>query len=399
MAMLIKNACEILTMKDGIGVVKDASILIENSRIKTVGKVKTDKKKLETINAKNCVVCPGFVDSHTHLVYGGSREDEFAMRVSGVDYEKIARAGGGIANTVKMTRKATKQELYNQGKQRINNIIKHGTTTVEIKSGYGLSTPEELKMLRVINKLKKDSVLDIIPTYLVHTVPYQMKRRDYIDLVREEMIPEIAKKKLAVFCDIFCDKIAFTKKESKKVLLKAKEFNFKLKIHADEFANVGGARLAAQLNCTSADHLLYTTKSAIKAMKKSGVIPTLLPGTSFFLQIKKKPYIKAYKSTECPVAIASDFNPGSCMIYSMPKIISLACIVYGMCVEDAIIGATKYGAKALDLFDKIGSIEKGKQADLVILCVDNYKKIPYYFGEDIVKYTIKKGRIIYGKNR
>lgn len=399
MAILIKNACEILTMKDGIGVVKDASILIENGRIKAVGKIKTDKKKLETINAKDCVVCPGFVDSHTHLVYGGSREDEFAMRVSGVDYEKISRAGGGIANTVKMTRKATKQELYNQGKQRINNIIKHGTTTVEIKSGYGLSMPEELKMLRVINKLKKDSVLDIIPTYLVHTIPYQMKRRDYIDLVREQMIPEVAENKLAVFCDIFCDKIAFTKKESKKVLLKAKEFNFKLKIHADEFANSGGARLAAQLNCTSADHLLYTTKSAIKAMKKSGVIPTLLPGTSFFLQIKKKPYIKAYKSTECPVAIASDFNPGSCMIYSMPKIISLACIVYGMCVEDAIIGATKYGAKALDLFDKIGSIEKGKQADLVILCVDNYKKIPYYFGEDIVKYTIKKGRIIYGKNR
>ncbi|GAI79727.1 unnamed protein product, partial [marine sediment metagenome] len=219
----------------------------------------------------------------------------------------IARAGGGIASTVKMTRKATEQELYNQGKQRINNIIKHGTTTVEIKSGYGLSTPEELKMLRVINKLKKDSVLDIIPTYLVHTIPYQMKRRDYIDLVREEMIPEVAKKKLAVFCDIFCDKIAFTKKESKKVLLRAKEFNFKLKIHADEFANSGGARLAAQLNCTSADHLLYTTKSAIKAMKEAGVIPTLLPGTSFFLQIKKKPYIKAYKSTECPVAIASDF--------------------------------------------------------------------------------------------
>lgn len=399
MAMLIKNACEILTMKDGIGVVKDASILIENGRIKAVGKIKTGKKKLDTINARGCVVCPGFVDSHTHLVYGGSREDEFAMRVSGVDYEKIARAGGGIASTVKMTRKATKQELYNQGKQRINNIIKHGTTTVEIKSGYGLSTPEELKMLRVINKLKKDSVLDIIPTYLVHTIPYQMKRRDYIDLVREEMIPEVAKKKLAVFCDIFCDKIAFTKKESKKVLLRAKEFNFKLKIHADEFANSGGARLAAQLNCTSADHLLYTTKSAIKAMKEAGVIPTLLPGTSFFLQIKKKPYIKAYKSTACPVAIASDFNPGSCMIYSMPKIISLACIIYGMCVEDAIIGATKYGAKALDLFDKIGSIEKGKQADLVILCVDNYKKIPYYFGEDIVKYTIKKGRIIYGKNR
>jgi imidazolonepropionase len=396
--MLIRNAAEILTMKSGLGVVKNASIFIENGRIKAVGYLKTGKKSLKTIDARRCVVCPGFVDSHTHLVFGGTREDEFAMRITGTKYVKIAEAGGGIASTVKMTRQATEDELYKLAMKRIKKIIKHGTTTVEIKSGYGLSSAEELKTLRVIKKLKKDSILDIVPTYLVHTIPFNMRRRDYIDLVTEEIIPQVAKNKLAVFCDIFCDQIAFTKKESKKVLMRAREFNLKLKIHADQFANVEAARLAAKLKCTSADHLEYTTKGAIKAMKKAGVIPTLLPGAYFFLQMKKKPDIKAFQATRTHPAIASDFNPGSCMIYSMPKIISLTCILYSMPIEDAIMGATKYGARALDLYDRIGSIEIGKQADLVVLSVDNYKKIPYYFGEDVVRYTIKKGRVIYGKN-
>jgi imidazolonepropionase len=253
-------------------------------------------------------------------------------------------------------------------------------------------------MLRAINRLKKDVRVDIVATYLVHAIPPNMNRRDYIDLVTEEIIPKVAQEKLATFCDIFCDKLAFTYKESEKVLSKARSCKLKLKIHADQFANTGGARLAAKLKCVSADHLEYTTKKAVNAMKKNGVIPTLLPGVTFFLQMKKKPDLKAYRKTKSPVAIASDYNPGSCMIYSMPKIISFACILYGMHVEEALMGATKYGAKALDLFDKIGSIETGKQADLVVLCVDNYKKIPYHFGEDVVKYTIKKGRVVYGEN-
>lgn len=398
MALLIENASEILTMKTGISMLKDASILIENGIIKHIGKVRHTKKRHTTIDAHGCVVCPGFIDSHTHLVYGGSRENEFALRVTGVKYEKIAQAGGGIASTVKMTRKASEQELFDLGMQRLNRIARHGTTTVEIKSGYGLITREEVKMLRVIDRLKKKSSLDIVPTLLVHTVPYQMKRRDYIDLVIEEMIPEVARQKLAVFCDIFCDKIAFTRKESKKVLMKAQKFGFGLKIHADQFANVGAARLAAELKCTSAEHLEYTTKGAIKQMKEAGVIPTLLPGATFFLQMKKKPDMHAYQETKTHVALASDYNPGSCMIYAIPKIISIACISYGMHVEDALLGATKYGAKALDLYDRMGSIEEGKQGDLVIFNVDHYKKIPYHFGEDVVKYTVKKGRIIYGKD-
>ena len=397
MAILIKDASEILTMSYSIGLIKDASILIEDSIIKAIGSVK-EHKGVRVIDARGCVVCPGFVDAHTHLVFAGTREDEFAMRINGMSYERIAKAGGGILNTVKMTRMATEDELYDLAVKRINNIIRHGTTTVEIKSGYGLSIAEELKTLRVISRLKSHSAIDIVPTYLAHAIPRQMKRHDYVDLVCEEIIPAVVQNKLASFCDVFCDRIAFAAKDSRKILCRAQEFGLKLKIHADELSNSGGGKLAAILKCTSADHLHYTTKGAIKQMKKAGVIPVLLPGTSFFLQLKKKPNIKAFTKLKSPMAIASDFNPGSCMIYAMPKIISLACITYGLPIEDALLGATRNGAKALDLFDKIGSIEKNKQADLVILGVDNYKKIPYCFGEDLIRFTIKKGKVIYGEN-
>ena len=399
MAILIKNASEILTMSEGLGMVRDASILLERGKIRTVGEIKHLRRGCSIIDARGMVVCPGFVDSHTHLVYGGSREDEFAMRVEGLSYEEIARSGGGIARTVESTRAASRDELYSHGMRRLLRLAQHGTTTVEIKSGYGLSLTEEIKMLMVIKKLKKGSLLDIVPTYLVHSIPRQMKRRDYIDLVTEEIIPEVSKKKCAAFCDVYCDKIAFRKKESMRRLSTARRYGLGLKIHADQLSNSGGARLAAALSCTSADHLEYTSKSAIKAMHRAGVIPTLLPGATFFLQHKKIPDIKTYQKIGAPVAIASDYNPGSCMIYSMPKIIALACIVFGMRVEDALYGATVMGARALNLAHRIGSIEPGKQADLVILNVDNYRKIPYQFGEDIVKYTIKKGRVLYGENR
>jgi imidazolonepropionase len=397
MAMLIHNASEILTMKRGLGVLKNASVLIENGEIKKIGRIKA-RKIIRVINAKGCVVCPGLVDSHTHLVFGGSREDEFVMRVTGVKYEKIAKAGGGIVQTVRMTRRTSENVLYRSAMKRLKNLAKHGTTTVEIKSGYGLSMAEEMRTLRVIKRLKKASKLDIVSTYLVHTIPVQMQRQDYIELVINKIIPNVAEKKLAEFCDVFCDKIAFSKQESERILKVAKKYGFGLKIHADQFADIHGAYLAAKLKCVSADHLEYSQSGAIKSMKKAGVVPTLLPGVTFFLQFAKKPDINAYRKLRCHPAIASDFNPGSCMIYSMPKIISLACIVYRMPIEDALLGATKYGARALNLFDRMGSIEPGKQADFVIFSVDNYKKIPYYFGEDIVKYTIKKGRIIYGKN-
>lgn len=397
MLTLIRDASEVLTMKRGIGVVKNTSVVIENGTIKKIGAIKASTK-VRTIDAQGCVVCPGFVDSHTHLVFGGSRENEFAMRMKGMKYEAIARAGGGIANTVRKTARASESELYELGLKRVRNIMKHGTTTVESKSGYGLMPDTEYKMLRAINRLKKRAPIDVVSTLLVHAVPRKMKRRDYIKLVTREMIPYVAKQRLASFCDVFCDNIAFTRKESKEILSVARDYGFKLKIHADEFANLGGSKLAAELGCTSADHLLVSTRLDIMAMKTAGVIPTLLPGTSVFLRLTKKPNVAAFRAAKSAVAIASDFNPGSCMIYSMLKIIALACLAYGMHVEEALIGATKNGAKALGLDNRIGSIEEGKQADLVVLDVDNYKKIPYQFGEDMVRYTIKKGKVIYGKN-
>jgi imidazolonepropionase len=388
MVMLIHNASEVLTMKKRLGVLKNTSILIKNKKIERIGRIRR-KTGWPVINAQGCVVCPGLIDSHTHLVFGGTREDEFAMRVAGIKYEKIAKAGGGIRQSVRMTRQASENTLYNIGMKRLKHIVSHGTTTVEIKSGYGISQAEEMKMLRAIKRLKKDSDLDILSTFLVHTIP---------ELVIEKIIPDIAKNKLADFCDIFCDKIAFTFDESEQVLSAAKTYGFGLKIHADQFADIRAAYLAAKLKCASADHLEFSTSGALKAMKKAGVVPTLLPGATFFLQFPQKPDIKIFRRLRCHPAIASDFNPGSCMIYSMPKIISLACLIYRMTIEEALLGATRYAARALNIFDRTGSIEPGKQADLVIFNVDNYRKIPYYFGEDIVEYTIKKGRILYGKN-
>jgi imidazolonepropionase len=382
MSIVLSNATEILTMKRGLGVVKNRSILIEDGTIQKIGTVRP-KKHCRIIDATGCVVCPGFVDSHTHLVFGGSREDEFAMRIKGVKYEAIARAGGGIASTVKHTTEASEDLLYQ---------------LVEVKSGYGLTAEVEYKMLRVINRLKKRAPIEVIPTFLVHTVPAKVKRDNFVRIVCDEMIPYVAKNKLAAFCDVFCDRIAFSRKESEMILSAARDWGLKLKIHTDEFANIGGALVAAKLGCTSADHLLVSTMRDIVAMKKSGVVPTLLPGTSVFLRLNGKPDMQAFRLARSDVAIASDFNPGSCMIYSMPKIIALACLAYGMHVEEALIGATRNGARALGIFDRVGSIEEGKQADLVVLDVDNYRKIPYQFGEDMVSYTIKKGKVIYGKN-
>ncbi len=397
MPVVIDNASQILTMQRGIGVVRNASILIEGGIIERVGRFRA-RPHDRIIDARGCVVAPGFVDSHTHLVFGGSREKEFGMRLKGASYEAIARAGGGIASTVRETSRADEEILFEQAKRRVEKIIRHGTTTVEVKSGYGLLPETEYKMLRVIKRLMKRAPIDVVPTFLVHDVPRRMRRKDYIDLVTGEMIPHVAHSKLAVFCDVFCDRIAFSRSESRTILEAAQDHGLKLKIHCDEFANIGGAQLAAGLRCTSADHLLVSKEKDISAMKKAGVVPTLLPGTSFFLRLEGKPAMAAFREARSDMAIASDFNPGSCMIYSMLKIMALACLRYGMHVEEALIGATRNGARALGISHRVGTIEEGKDADLVVLEVENYLKIPYAFGEDMVRYTIKKGKVIYGKN-
>jgi len=395
MTILLKQATQILTMTDGVGLIQDGSILIENGIIKKVGRFSEAGFKDKIIDCAGFVVTPGLIDAHTHLVFAGTREDEFAMRLEGIKYETIAKKGGGILKTVSMTRAASEDELFKLSQTRIHKLVCHGTTTIEIKSGYGLSLSEEMKMLRVINRLKETAPINVVSTYLIHTIPRFMKRRDYVDIQCEEMIPEIARARLAEFCDIFCDKTAFTKKESGKILKRAGELGFALKIHTDELSNIGGAQLAAKLHCISAEHLIYTPKSSIKVMKKAGVTPVLLPGTSLYLQTDKKPRIKDFIKYGLPVAVASDFNPGTCMVYSMPKIISLACLLYKIPVELALMGATINAARAIKRENKIGKIKPDFQADLAVWSLDNYKKIPYQFGEDMIKIVIKKGKIIY----
>lgn len=395
MNVLLSHAAQILTMDDGIGLMRDGSVLIENGIITKVGKISETGFRGKIIDCTGCIVTPGLIDAHTHLVFAGTREDEFAMRLEGIKYETIAQKGGGILKTVSMTREASEEELFKLAEGWIKKLVRHGTTTIEIKSGYGLSLSEEMKMLRVINQLKKTSPVEIVPTYLIHTIPRFMKRQDYVDMQCEEILPEIAQSHLAEFCDIFCDKTAFTKRESKKILKRAEEFGFALKIHTDELSNVGGAQLAAELHCVSAEHLVYTIKSGIKAMKKANVVPVLLPGTSFYLQSEKKPQIKYFVKYGLPVAIASDFNPGTCMIYAMPKIISLGSLLYKIPVELTLMGATINAARAIKREEKMGKIKSDFQADLVAWNIDNYKKIPYQFGEDMIKIVIKKGEIIY----
>ena len=398
MALLIRNAAQLLTMKHGWEVLPNSSILVDRGSIQAIGKVRAASRSTRVLNASGCTVLPGFVDSHTHLVFAGSREDEFAMRVRGDSYEEIARAGGGIQHSVRAMARVSEKDLYRTGLERLKRIAKHGTTTVEIKSGYGLSPALEIKMLKVIKKLVLGSSLDIVATYLAHTVPPGTTRRGYVDTIINTILPRVARGKLASFCDVFCDPLAFTVQETQRILRAAKQAGLRLKLHADQFSDTGGAALAARMKCVSVDHLEYMPAQNVGLLKKAGVVPTLLPGVALYLKMKKYPPVQAFERSEVPCAIASDFNPGSCTIYSMPKIVSLACLLFGMSVEDALAGATHHGARALGMSDLVGSLEPGKQADLVVCNVDNYKKIPYYFGEDIVTYTIKKGKVLYGKN-
>jgi imidazolonepropionase len=254
-------------------------------------------------------------------------------------------------------------------------------------------------MLRAIKRLAKRSILDIVATYLVHDVPPGMARRTYVHRVIHETIPKVARTNLAVFCDVFCDVLGFSVRESQRILRAAHKHGLKLKIHADQFADINAARLAARLRCVSADHLEHMPARVVPVLKKAGVVPTLLPGVSLYVPMKRKPPVLAFKQYGLPCAIASDFNPGSCAIYAMPKIVSLACLLFGVSIPDALAGATIHGARALGMDHLVGSLEPGKQADMVVFNVDNHKKIPYYFGEDIIKFTIKKGSIIYGKDR
>jgi len=383
-----------------IGIIEHGAVLIEGDRIIWVGRMEElsmgDVKEAEVIDCGKKVVMPGFVDSHTHLVFAGSREDEFAWRARGATYQEIASMGGGILRTVQQTRSASKKELKKNATKRLMALLRHGTTTVEIKSGYGLTKDSEIKLLEVINELNKEEVMTIVPTFLgAHAVPpeFQNRKNEYVEMVINEMLPYVAQHHLAEFCDVFCERGYFELADTEKILNKARELKFHLKVHAEELSPLGGAELAAMLRAVSADHLEHVTEAGIQALASSGVVATLLPGVSFFLHHQYAPARKLIDAG-VPVALATDFNPGSCMSFSMPMMMTIACTHMNMSPEEVITASTLNGAFAVNRSHEIGSIEVGKKADLVVLDIPNYKFLPYHFAENHVYRTIKNGVVL-----
>ncbi len=384
-----------------LNIYENVSIVVNNGIIEEIiDNPSPDVDIAGVINARNQVVMPAFVDPHTHIVFGGTREDEFNMRIQGKTYMEIARAGGGINSTVKKTREAGEAELYQAAKRNILKMIEHGVATFEIKSGYGLNTETELKQLRVIQRLRENMPVDIKATFLgAHEVPpeYKENKDKYIDILINEMLPAAKEQGIAEYCDIFCEEGVFSVEESRKILTKAKELGFKIRMHADELTPLGGAELAAELGAKSADHLVYISDKGIDAMVSKNVVFVMLPGTTFFLMSQKYAPAKKIAERGGIVALSTDFNPGSSYTHSMPMIITLACLKMGLTIEQAINAATINAAYSLDLHNKTGSIHKGKQADLIFLDIPSYKFLVYNYGVNHVTAVMKKGRIIFQK--
>lgn len=348
-------------------------------------------------NARGRCLLPGFVDSHTHFVFGGERAEEFSWRLKGESYMSIMQRGGGIASTVKATRALSFIHLRTKAEGFLKKMSAMGVTTVEGKSGYGLNRDTELLQLKVMRSLNNDEHkrVDIVPTFLgAHALPEEYKERgdDYIDFLIDEMLPVIRRDGLAECCDVFCEQGVFSIEQSRRLLTAAHDLGFLLKLHADEIVSLGGAELAAELNALSADHLLHASDAGIRDMAQKGVVATLLPLTAFAL---KEPYARGREMIDagCAVALATDLNPGSCFSGSIPLTFALACIHMGFTIEEAITALTLNGAAALNRADSIGSIEVGKRGDFVILDSDNYNVLPYYIGMNCVNMTIKGGML------
>lgn len=388
-----------------LSIIEDGSIWIEDGIIRAVGttqqleeQFKDRAHEAEITDATGHLVTPGLVDPHTHVAYGGSREREFEMRLEGATYMEIMNAGGGIHATTKMTREATEDELVEQTKKRLDSFLKHGVTTVEGKSGYGLDLATELKQLRVMKRLQQEHAIDLVPTFMgAHAVPTEFKGREdeYIDLVVNEMLPAVANEKLAVFNDVFCEVGVFTPEQSQRILEAGKKYGLIPKIHADEIEPYGGAELAAKVGAISAEHLLKASDEGIKAMADSGTIACLLPATALYLREQAAQGRKMIDAG-VPVAISTDCNPGSSPTTSMPLVMNLACISMRLTPAEALTAATYNAACAIQMADKTGSLEIGKQGDVVLWDISNYQELQYLFGVNHVKSVWKKGIKVVG---
>jgi imidazolonepropionase len=372
-----------------LAIIRGGGMLIRDGKIDIVGTSDEIEKKagdavragLAVVDAGGRVVLPGFVDAHTHLVFAGNRLDDFERRARGETYEQIAKAGGGIWSTVEKTRAASETELFEQAKKRAKWFLQCGTTTIEAKSGYGLTTDDELKILRVMRRLNEESPLEIVPTLLgAHAIPKNMCANKYVDLVINEMLPRVTKEKLAEFCDVFCEHNYFDIEQSRKILTAAKKHGLNLRGHVDQLTNSGGAKLMAELSATTADHLEKTDEQGIAALKSANVQPVLLPGSVYALGSTVYPRAREMIDAGLAVVLATDFNPGSSPTPSMPMILSLACTQMKMSPAEAIAASTINAAYSLGRGDRIGSLESGKLANFSIFDCEDYRELAYWFG-------------------
>ncbi|MEH7367470.1 imidazolonepropionase [Priestia megaterium] len=411
----IKRASQLITVRGGtkepkraqdmsdIGIIEHGSVVVENGLITFVGSdveaeryVHTLNGHITTIDASGKIVTPGLIDAHTHIVFGGSREKELEMRLNGAKYIDILKAGGGILQTTTSTREATEDQLIQETSKRLNRFLQYGVTTVEAKSGYGLTLEDELKQLRAAKKLHEKHPVDLVSTFMgAHAVPVEYKENpdEFVRLVIEEMIPRVAEENLAKFCDVFCEEGVFTIQQSEQILEAGKVYGLKPKIHADEIVQFGGAELAAKVGAVSADHLLQASDEGIKQMAKNGVIAVLLPGTAFFLMEKPA---NARKMIEAgvPVALSTDRNPGSSPTESLPFIMNLACLTMKMTPAEVLTACTINAAHAIGRADEVGSIEVGKKGDLVLFDAPNYQTLQYNYAVNLVDTVVKKGQVI-----
>jgi len=386
---------KLANISDGAVAIKDDRIIFIGTTDELISKFEFGKIPTK-IDATNKLVIPGFIDPHTHIIFDGTRENELSMKLEGKTYIEILKAGGGILKTVYETRQAPLEKLVENGKKILDRMMLYGTTTVEAKSGYGLTTESEIKQLRAIEILNEQHPLDIIPTFLgAHAIPpeYEDKTDDYVKLIISEMIPKIAKEGLAEFCDVFCEEGIFTVKQTRKILKTAIKYGLKPQIHIDEIVDTNGAMLASEVKAIQTGHLLKSNDEGLKAMAETGVIATLLPGTPFCLMLDD--YAPARKMIELgiPIALATDLNP-NCWTESMQTIIALACYHMMLSPAEALTAATINSACAVQRQDEIGSLEIGKKADLIVFDVPNHQFLPYHFGVNLALKVIKNGKIV-----
>jgi imidazolonepropionase len=411
--LLIKNIGQLITMKgpfprrgremSEIGLIEDAAVAVSGNEIIAVGKSDDVAGRVDlaenctAISAEDKVVTPGLIDPHTHPVFAGTREIEFEMRLAGKSYMEIAQGGGGIRSSVRHLRETDPDQLYARAKKTINALMSYGTTTIEAKSGYGLSTESEIKSLEVIKRLDESEPMDLYPTFLgAHEVPdeYRDKRGEYIDLVINEMIPAVADKKLARFCDVFCEEGVFSVDESRAILLAGKKAGMQPKIHADELKSTGGAELAVEVGAISAGHLTHVSDNGIKMLAGSDTVAVLLPGTSFALGLDESAPARKMIEKGVVVSLSTDCNPGSSMTESMPMIISLAALRLKMTAAESLSAVTVNAACAIGIGDRLGRLESGLPADIIIWDMKDYRELPYHYGVNLVKTVVKNGKVV-----